>query len=101
MGSSSVGEGLRVNVPSGVVVGSRLTGLGVAVAGMAVARGKTAWGLGGSGVDVGIGAITTGVGEAPPHALKRDIPKVSAIPILKSADGSSFAPFILYRKSRS
>jgi len=79
MGSSSVGEGSRVNVPSAVVVGSRLTGLVVAVAGMAVARGKTGWGMGGIGVEVGIGAITTGVGEAPPHPLKRDIPRVIAI----------------------
>jgi hypothetical protein len=74
MGSCSVGEGSRVNVPSGGVVGSV-----VAVAGMTVARGKTARGMGGTGVDVGIGAITTGVGEAAPHALKRDITMVIAV----------------------
>jgi hypothetical protein len=75
MGSCSVGEGSRVNVPSGGVVGSV-----VAVAGMTVARGKTARGMGGGiGVDVGIEASTTGVGEAAPHALKRDITMVIAV----------------------
>jgi len=78
-----VGEGSRVNVPPAVVVGSMLTGPVVAVTGMAVARGKTAGGLGGIGVDVNIGAITTGVGEAPPHPLKRDITKGIAIPHFK------------------
>ena len=79
MGSFNVGEGLGVNVPSGLVVGSRLTGSLVAVAGMAVALGKAAGGRGGSGVEVGMGAITTGVGVAAPHALKRDITRVNEI----------------------
>lgn len=79
-----MGEGAGVNVPSVVVVVSVLTGLIVAVAGMAVGRSKTAGGLAGrgGGADVDIGAITTGVGEAPPHPLKSDITKVIAIPHL-------------------
>ena len=73
-----MGEGARVNVPSIVVVGSVLTGLVVAVAGMAVGRGKTAGGTGGGGIRgaVDVGAITIGVGEAPLHPLRRHIAKV-------------------------
>jgi len=80
MGSCSVGEGSRVNVPSAVVAGSVLTGSAVAISGMAVACGKPAWGMSSIGVSVGFGAITMGVGEAPPHALKKDITMVIAIP---------------------
>src|SRR6266487_6371257 len=83
MGACSVGEGSRVNVPpvgvGAVVVSWTLTGPVVAVTGTAVARGKTtAGGIAGIGVDAG--AMTTGVGEARPHPLKRDITTVIVMP---------------------
>jgi hypothetical protein len=62
-----------VTVPSAVVVDSTLTTSVAAVVGIVVATGgKTFGGSGGNGVDVGIAAITMGVGVAPPHPLKND-----------------------------
>ena len=81
MGGGSVGEGAGVSVPSGVVAAAPPAGPAVAVAGMAVARGKTTWGTGCcTEAEVGAGAITMGVGEASAHPLKRDITSVIAIP---------------------
>jgi hypothetical protein len=87
MGAGSVGEGSSVNVaPVGVgLTGSVAAGHGVTVAGLTIPRGNPAGGMGGGiGVDVGAEVMKTGVGEAPPHPLKRDITMIITIPHLET-----------------